>query len=485
MSRRRRHVPSTLAVCTSTRGVGLLVSAALLIWSPVARAALTSSERAQVRDFIASAKPEGAGRVRALVARTDLAPEESTAVLAEALTPVTFGDERAAFLHELLFGDASQPSRTALTPSVVKGALARADAIHQKYVGGLDHEPRALGELAAIYAFVDGAIANAGKPTSSAHDPAAALAPATYEECAKALRDHIDRNARWLKGDAALPESAVRVRTQAQVALVDMLPDGLTRRIDAADRLALKGARRQILTDWGILVADGGKLDDAKVEAVRKVLARLPGARTDVSIVSAFAERGLRARGAVVYAPPAATYPFGDEVTRGAFDPQVAGIVAELAILASRRALEDDAELRATAERSVAATKSDPARWLGRPHAPSVFHVVGAAVELVLLDADRAIDLAFNRYLGGKPEGAGLLSDALGVLAAGEGKSIPEKDAVVTAIKLGPSRSAAGFSLGGHAWTIERAVPSLVVTAVARDGRPLTQTFLPTARTKK
>ena len=106
---------------------------------------------------------------------------------------------------------------------------------------------------------------------------------AAYED-SKALRDHIDRNARWLKGDVAVPESVGRVRAQAQVALLDMLPDGLTRRVDAADRLGLKGARR---TDPQLGHSPAGRRQARRHEArsVRQGLARLPGARVDLELI--------------------------------------------------------------------------------------------------------------------------------------------------------------------------------------------------------
>jgi hypothetical protein len=274
----------------------LVVATTLLLGARSAEAALTSSEKGQIRDFVASARAENAVRVRSLVARTDLTVDESIAALTEAVTPVAFTDQRAVFLRELTFGVSSASSRPLLAQAVTHAMLARADTIFQKYVGGLDHEPRAINELVAIYAFLDGTIANAGRPTLAAHDATAGVSAAAYDQCSKELRDHVDHNARWLKGDGAVAESLGRVRAQAQAALLDMLPDGLTRRVDASDRLGLKGARRQMLTEWGILLQDAGKLDDAKATKVREALARLPGARVDLELVDAGDDRGpLRA----------------------------------------------------------------------------------------------------------------------------------------------------------------------------------------------
>src|SRR5690242_9009803 len=90
-----------------------------------ARAALTSSEKGQIRDFVARAQAENAGRVRSLVARTDLTSDESIAALSEAVAPVPFTDQRAIFLRELLFGGSSASSRPLLAQAVVRALLTR------------------------------------------------------------------------------------------------------------------------------------------------------------------------------------------------------------------------------------------------------------------------------------------------------------------------------------------------------------------------
>lgn len=467
----------------------LAVLVGALLGAPrVASAALTTSERGQVRDFVARGKVESAAKVRALVARTDLSVEESTAAMVDALSPVTFDEARANFVRELVFGAASAPSRPLVAQIVTRGLLARADAIYQRYVGGLDHEPRALAELWAIYAFLDADVANAGRPTFAAHDASAGVPSATYEACGKALREHVERNARWLKGDGAIAEAAARVRAQAQLALIDMLPDGLTRRVDAADQLGLGAARRKMLGEWGVLLADAGKLGEAEAERVRDVLAKLPGARVDLSVLWASADRGpLRARGQVarVGAPGADEYPFADLVTGGPHDPATSAIALDLSVLAAKRALDNRGELRLVAERDAAAAQGSRDRLLGRPRAPSVDHVIGAAVHLLVLDAPRAIDLAGLRFVAGRPESAALLSDAMGALAAfatpdpsGGGAELP----FAKAIRLAPSGAAVGFTEGGRAWSLEREAPSFAVTAIRRDGKPVTAATFATAR---
>jgi hypothetical protein len=463
-----------------------------------AAAALTSSEKGQIRDFVASARAENAVRARALVARTDLTAEESITALSEAVAPVPFTDQRAVFLRELTFGVSSAASRPLLAHAVTRAMLLRADAVFQRYVGGLDHEPRAIAELIAIYAFLDGTIANAGRPTFAAHDASAGISAAAYDDCSKVLRDHVERNARWLKGDGVVAETLGRVRAQAQAALLDMLPDGITRRVDAADRLGLQGARRQILTEWGILLADAGKLDDAAAVRVHDSLGRLPGARVDLEVVYAGEDRGpLRARGIVAFVGGGSSdaSPFGEELTPTKVDPATSTIVQDLVVLAVRRALDNRGELRLQAEHDAAATQSDPGKMLGKPRAPSVDHVVGAAAYLLVVDVPRALDLAFVRAVGGRPESAALLSDAIGALAAFPAASSDAASGLslelgkgtgstkVTAIRLAPNGTALGFTLEGHTWAISRSAPSFTVTGITRDAQVLSLGHLATART--
>src|SRR5207249_3142995 len=104
---RRRHGLDVLDSRAMKLGVAVVAAAMLLFGARSAQAALTSSEKGQIRDFFATARAENAVRVRALVARTDLTAEESISALAEAVAPVPFSDQRAIFLRELTFGVSS------------------------------------------------------------------------------------------------------------------------------------------------------------------------------------------------------------------------------------------------------------------------------------------------------------------------------------------------------------------------------------------
>jgi hypothetical protein len=132
---------------------------------------------------------------------------------------------------------------------------------------------------------------------------------------------------------------------------------------------------------------------------------------------------------------------------------------------------------------------------LGKPRAPSVDHLVGAAAYLLVLDAPRALDLAFVRAVGGRPESAALLSDAIGALAAfpvassdaASGLSLElgkgSGSTKATLIRLAPNGAALGFTLEGHAWAIARSAPSFTVTGITRDAQVLSLGHLATART--
>jgi hypothetical protein len=173
--------------------------------------------------------------------------------------------------------------------------------------------------------------------------------------------------------------------------------------------------------------------------------------------------------------------------------------VQDLAVLAVKRALDNRGELRLQAEHDAAAAHGDPSKMLGKPRAPSVDHVIGAGAHLLVLDAPRAIDLAFVRVLGGHPESAALLSDAIGALAtfatpsaagaapSAGGLSLEVGKAngttTMSAIRLAPNGSALAFTIDGHSWSIDRTAPALSVTGVSRDGQLLTLGHLASART--
>lgn len=457
---------------------GLFLSAAVvaaLSFSALpASAALTSSEKGQIRDFIAASKTETAGQVRSLVARTDLTPEESSGVLTEAIAPLAWSDARAAYLKELVMGGAAS-TRPVLAVAATKAILARADNVFQHESDKLDKNRAAISELVALYAWLDANIANAGTPTVSAHDVNAGLTPATYEECSKLLKEHVEKNGKWLKGFQDLPDHTARIRAQAQSTLVDMMPDGLTRKVEAATRLGLVGPRKQMLTDWGVLFEDAGKLDDTKVEKVRVALSKLNGARGELALVfygPTDHRQGLRARGEVAHVVGGNDkYPFDGDAP-STWDPAVGTILHDLAIVAANHALKANATLKGQVDKDASAASGDPGRVLGRPRAPSGEYVLGAAIAAVMTDAQRAIDLSVSRFSTNQPQTAALLSDAFGALALNPPVEVGKAGAFapVTNMKKGPNDTGGSFTFDSHTWAIDRQGATSAVVGIRKDG---------------
>src|ERR1041385_5794077 len=137
-----------------------LVVALVSLLSARAEAALTDSEKMQIATFVANGNVGNATRVRALVARPDLTPEEAREPLKKGFTSAPFDQVREKFADALLFGPGSAASRNALVPPLVEALLARAAA----RMGDIPADPKgALGatersaadEATAIHAFID------------------------------------------------------------------------------------------------------------------------------------------------------------------------------------------------------------------------------------------------------------------------------------------------------------------------------------------
>jgi hypothetical protein len=473
----------------------LLAIAAL---SANASAALTTAEQAQLKGLAASGQAQNAGRVRAMVARPDLSLDESSAALKDALAGTLFSP---AFVRELVFGGASAAARPQLVIATVRALIARAESL----LGLGSPPPQALGELQRIYEFIDAEVANAGRPRGAEHDPQAGIPETSYDACAKAMAEHIEKYARFLRADAALTSSAAtRVRAQAELATYDLIGDRATRRVDAADRLGLTGARRAILVDLGVLLIDSGKADAVRLDRVRALLDRLGSARADVTAIAFGDEHPqLRARGLVlgVQTPLEATTPpttplFPDDVNPGPTDASTVELARELSLVAVRRALDNRGELRLQAERDVAAAGGDERKLLGKP-GDSLEATLASAVQLLITDAPRTLDVAFVRFLAGKSTPAALFSDALGVLASHAGSSEntglfillgkPKADGATepmsaTRVRLLPTGAVSSFALGGHQWLIRRDDSTGTVIDLQRDGAPIVLSMLPTAR---
>jgi hypothetical protein len=462
---------------------------------------LTPSEDVIVRQLVGTALTQNVARVRAIVARPDLTPDESAAAMSHALTPVAFTDSRVAFLQMLVFGAGSQASRSVLATAVTRGLLARADAIYDRSPT-FDAPSDAAAELFRIYAFLGGDVANAGTPQAGhAHDAQIGIDAATYETCAKALGDHLKRHAAYLQPGSQLSPIATRIRAQAMLAAFDMGAESPTRVIDGADRIGLDASRRPMLLERNLLVLESGKSPQALAAATALVRRFRPSAIDQVEgIYFGDDHPGLRAHGAIIAIkneldatarmdgfPP-------DEVSASPVSAALADLALQLALAVSKRALATHGDLRLAVERDARAAGGDARKLLGPAADSSPEAVAAGSVRMLLSDAPRSLDLAMARFLAGRPESVALASDALGVLAAsagpdgvqslvlGKGEADGTSSPLaLSVVRLNPNGTAASFTLAGNHWEIVRGDTG-AVTGVHRDGQPLAFAMLTTAR---
>ena len=439
--------------------------AAVLASAGSSHATLTNSEAEQVRGYVAAA--DHADRVRALVARPDLSPEESAAAMASALANIPLDARHAAYLAEVVKGAPTAATRPVLVVAIVRGLLARVDALYAAHPADIDRAAGARAEIGLAYDFAAAQVS--GTDTS--------MTDASRADVGRALADHVLRNSSLLRLDAAVSPAVARLRAQLALTMLDSLPDGPTRKIDAADKLGLTGARRAMLVETGLLLLDRGGSDE-RVAQVRAVVDRLPQAREGaVALYVGDENAHLRARGTVIVAADAAGplgeagSPWGGE----ADPPQVSWlsmtVARGLATVAVARALDQRPGLRVQVEHDGGA--------------PGVATVVA----MLVVDPSRTVDVAAARLLSGRRESAAWLADALGVLAVGapaagdphQGLTLPLGPGSATRVVLDPSGSVTAFRLDGHAWRLDRD-GSGAISSFRRDGAPVALSMLPTAR---
>jgi hypothetical protein len=447
---------------------GALTGALVLGTAGWARASLTPSEAEQVRRDVATGTH--VAQVRALVARPDLMPAEARAAVAAPLATTPIDADHLAFLHELVFSDASTVSRPVLAVVAVQALLARADVVIGDHALDLERRPASLDELRRIYALVE----EVASAPASANIPASAR-----DQCAVALRGHIVHNAVIVAPQSPVGPQVAQARAQAAVALDDFAPVGPTRRVDLADAFGLTGPRRSLLVERGVLLLDAGS-PDAQVEEARVMLDRLlPGRDPLEAILVGGDPTRLAARGGAVAAvadPAAAPALWGDDVEPPPVDAWTSAVARGLASVALSRAGAARPDLLAAVNRDGGA------------------EAVGPELAMLAIDAPRSVQVASVHFSSGHPETAAVLSDAIGAfvaLAPATGRG------PVASITLGPagggaasihmiqitvdaSGAATAFRLEGHAWAFERDAGG-VVTALRRDGARIA----PPAITKK
>jgi hypothetical protein len=455
------------------RSTFALTMAVVLSTAASSRASLTPSEAEQVRRAIVTASDPG--RVRALVARPDLSPDEAAAAVGAPMKTTALDANHLAFLHDLVFGDTPDSSRPVLLVAVLRGVLARADALIAQHPLDLERTPAALAELQRAYAYVEQVAAAA---------PAANVPASTRTECATALAGHEAHNAAVLSPQATVGPAVALVRAQAAIAYLDLAPDGATRRIDVADGLGLTGARRALLVERGLLALDAGG-PDARIASLRALLDRLPALRDGLeAIVVGHDAAGLAARDGAILAtgddPGGAAGPtllWGADVRLPPGDGWSTAVARGLATVAVSRAAARNDTLRAQIERDGGVSG------------------VAAMTAMLILNGPLAVDAAAARLLAGRGESAACLADAIAALAvfapapAGEGLSIAVGSAKtagapatkLTRVVLGPQGAATSFRLENRGWVFERDAGG-ALKGLRRDGLPVTASMLTAAR---
>jgi hypothetical protein len=445
------------------RAVFLLGVAAGLGSAAHARASLTASETGEVRGYLETMTH--ADRVRALVARPDLTADESAAVMASGLSGAALDDRRMAFLVDVVHNGPSAASRPVLAEATVRALLARTEGIYAQHPADLAQSP-ALADIGRAYWYIAGEVSS----------PEAGLTEASRADIAKALTEHFARESGVLHLDVAVPLAVARVRAQAAISLVDAMPPAPTRRVDAADKLALAGARRAALIETGILFTDSVG-SDARVAELRGLLDRLPGAREGAEAVFVGdARAAFRARAPVVStddtgpgALSEAASPWGPEAPPPAIEASTVAVARGLAEAALRRAIERRPALRAAVDHEGAAA-------------------VATAMAMLAIDGSRTLLTAAARAMAGKRESLGAVADALGALVVfapqappAEGLAVAVGHGRVTHLSLEPTGTVSAFHFEGHQWRIDRD-PAGAVVALRRDGAAVVPAMFPAAR---
>ncbi len=414
-----------------------IVGAGLIHASP-ARAALTDSEKAQVRGYVATGDLGTVAKVRALVARPDLSDSEVGETLSGALRSAPFDDARERFVHALVFGPASLPSRSTVAPGVVRGLVARADAIMAAQRGTPNQwSADAMDELLRIHRYV-------ARMSLQARDAdrqgMASIETRAVEAIAAAYRDHIARHAAFFSFRSRAQGAALLLRLQVARTAVQT-SSGAESRDDVADWLGLHGPARGLFIRRGVLLDGGGEGSQDQVASVVNLLEAVPGALEDASeVVISKTLPGPSNQGPDVVAV---------RVSLGARRSQRAGLwpdaasqadpdqaIFEAAYVASlraaRRALSRDLVLAAQVRNAMAHAAGKGAvghlaNWVvdwsldrdggssAHPVSPEMY--LAATMTMVLLDAQRTVELASMRLLSGRPEPVEQLLLALRVLA--------------------------------------------------------------------
>lgn len=488
----------------------LALASAAALRATEAHAALTDSEKGQVRGYVASGDLGMVSKLRALVARPDLSDAEAADVMASALRATRFDDRGERFVHALLFGPASLASRSVVAPAVVRGLLARADTVMAGQPGNPNQwSLDARDELLRIHRYI-------ARMTSEARDSErqgmASLETRAVESIASAYRGHLTRHAPLFAFKSRAEGAAQLLRLQVARAAVQTA-SVVQSREDLADSLGMGSTARGLFVRTGVMIDDGGAGPEVRLAEIASLLEAVPNALDGVSVVL------------VAKAPSDA--PWGHELLAirtplGALAPKRAGLwpdsttasdpdqaLFEAAFAASLRSARQQLASQAGLSEQVGAAMSRAAGkgsfghlagWVvdssldrdaassARPVDPDVY--LAATMTMLMLDAGRTSEQAALRLLAGRSEPAEQLAlawRALAVRAAGAAASAQvgrmtgadwqlQHAAVVLDGDRVTSVSMAGRTIGFEYGADGR------VTSMRRDGKPIRSSDLALVR---
>ena len=421
-----------------------LVTSALVAVATPAHAELTDSEKGQVRSYLEGVKLGTVDRLRALIARPDLNESQVSDVLASALRSRPFDDAVPAYLEALVFGPASQASRSTVLAPIVQALLSRADAVLVQQPGDpMRGDGQAGEELLRIHRFVQTVLERAQDTESQG---VAGLPPDARRRIAQAYSEHIKRHSVWLAFGRQLEGRTLLLR--AQVALVfRAASEGLIERNRVAAALNLGSGQRGLFLRTGTLFDDGGGGLEARRREVIDVLENVPNGLRDVDLVlvSKVSRRGWTEQPRVLHLRT----PLGSVALRreNLWPPAVRSADPEQAIFEAawvaashsiRHRLAEDHGY-AQRVRSLREQASDKggfgvlAPWLvdrsldrdawELTDTLSLTDFAAAPTTQLLLDVQRTVDLALMRSLAGRPESFNQLLLGLETLAPNVGAS--------------------------------------------------------------
>ncbi|MBI5535303.1 MAG: hypothetical protein HY898_21425 [Deltaproteobacteria bacterium] len=464
----------------------LRLALASLVWlgvvaqSTTALAALTDSEKGQLRSFFEASDLSTVPRMRALAARPDLSANESAEALASAFREQPLTEARQRYLHALLFGPASQPSRAALISPVSRALLARADLMLRDRPGSIggyiETEPAAFEELMAIHQFI-------GKSLGPESGMGATIRNESLRSVAQAYGQHVAQHAALMGHRNKAEGRGLLLRSQIALNLA-ALSNVLSNREEVASWLGLDPVSKGFFLRTGAVLEVVGDGPAIRAAEVARVVESVPNALRGVSLVlvDKVSSAPLKPSTAVlaVRSPVGALAParegwWGADRSGEAPEQALCEAAWVVSDKASREAFKANPKLDALAAGAVqrASGKGEAtllAPWLigssldrdaqTSPTAilPRTLAVASAA--MLLVDGRRTLDIALSRWLAGQGHAFEQLLVGLSVLADGSGGAVQlGQQAGKASLRVPVTLQegvVAGFELDGHKWTIER-----------------------------